>query len=244
MTARTRWRRRVSDWLGPRWTVRARCAIGGKPFPRWGNLRRTRPFSVEFGADRGTPIDRYYLDHFFSRHRTRITGRVLEIQMVAYARRFGDRVSVCDTIDISPEFHPTYVCDLARADDVVPSDSYDCFLMPSTLQHLRDVEPALVNALRIVRPGGLVLATAAGFIPLIADGGDYWRLSAAGWQEVARRVWPGCAVEVAGYGNCLAAIAALHGIAVEELDHAELDVFDPRYPVVTGLACIKPASGG
>ena len=226
--------------LGPRWTVRARCLLRGKPLPRWGNLRRTRPFSTEFGSDRGTPIDRYYLDQFLTKYRRHVTGRVLEIQMATYTHRFGHDVTASHTVDVNPKFQPTYQCDLAHAEGVIPSDAYDCFLMPSTLQHLRELEPALITALRVVRPGGAILATAAGLIPLIDDGGDYWRMSAAGWWEVAARVWPGCKINVAGHGNSLAAIAALHGIAVEELEPAELDVYDERYPVLVSIMCRKP----
>ncbi len=234
------WRRIAAGLFGPRWTVRARCLLGGKPLPRWGNLRRTRPFSTEFGTDRGTPIDRYYLDQFLTKYRRRIAGRVLEIQMAAYTHRFGHDVTASHTVDINPQFQPTYRCDLAHADRVIPSDAYDCFLMPCTLQHLRELEPALVTALRVVRPGGAILATAAGFIPLISDGGDYWRMSVAGWREVTARVWPGCEIDITGYGNSLAAIAALHGIAVEELEPAELDVYDERYPVLVSIMCRKP----
>jgi hypothetical protein len=245
MRLSARGKRVARRWLGPQWTVRARCLLRGQPIPRFGNLRRTRPLSADFGFDRGTPIDRYYVDQFFKRHEHRITGRVLEVQMAAYGLRFGRGVSVCHSIDVNPDVGPTYRCDLARSGGVVPDDSYDCFLMPSTIQHLREVEPALKHALRIVRPGGSVLATAAGFVPLIPDHHlDFWRLTPAGWTEATSRIWPGCEVEVVAYGNCLAAIAALHGIAVEELDHQELDVFDARYPVLTGIACVKPEAHG
>jgi SAM-dependent methyltransferase len=236
------WRQVARDWLGPKWTVRARCMLRRKPLPLWGNLRRTRPFSTDFGFDRGMPIDRYYLEKFLTAHAAHIRGRVLEIQMAAYGRRFGQDVTACHSIDINPDVRPTYVCDLAHSEDDIPSDSYDCFLMPSTLQHLRELEPALANARRIVRPGGAVIATAAGFVPLVPDhGSDLWHLTAAGWREMAQRVWPHDDVEVTAYGNCLAAIAALHGIAVEELDRHELDVVDPRYPVLIGIACVKRA---
>jgi hypothetical protein len=207
--------------------------------PRWGNLRRTQPISTAFGSDRGTPIDRYYLDRFLTQHRRSITGRVLEIQMPAYTRRFGSDVTASDTLDIDPQFHATYVCDLSHAEDVVPSDAYDCFLMPSTLQHLREIEPALVNARRIVKPGGVILATAAGLVPLIPDGGDYWRLTAAGWRELTDSIWPASDTEVVAFGNSLAAMAAIQGIAVEELTPAELDVCDPRVPVLIGLKHTK-----
>ena len=38
----------------------------GLGVPYWGNLRRLRPFSVYYGFDRGTPVDRYYLDRFLA----------------------------------------------------------------------------------------------------------------------------------------------------------------------------------
>lgn len=37
-------------------------------------LRRTTPLSTEWGFDRGTPIDRYYIEHFFSDAPTRYSG--------------------------------------------------------------------------------------------------------------------------------------------------------------------------
>ena len=123
--------------------------------------------------------------------------------------------------------------------DVVPSERYDCFLLPNTAQHLRDLEPALRHALRVVKPGGVVLASAAGFLPLIPDGPDYWRVTPDGWRIVAARVWPACDTAVESRGNCLSAIAALHGLAAEELNSSELDASDRRYPVLITIRCIK-----
>ena len=82
---------------------------------------------------------------------------------------------------------------------------------------------------------------AAGFLPLIPDGPDYWRFSVQGWSEILTRVWPGCEVTVESHGNCLAAVAAMLGLALEELTPGELDVTDPRYPVLISLVCRKLA---
>jgi hypothetical protein len=211
----------------------------GLAVPRWGNLRRTRPFSVGFGFDRGTPIDRHYLHRFLEAHREAISGDVLEIQTDGYTRRYGHALRRVDTFDIVPDFHPTYLCDLSRAGDVLPSEAYDCVLMPNTLQHLCDLEAALLNALRVIRVGGVFLASAAGLEPLTGDAADYWRLSPAGWRVTLARIWPGQDVIVEGHGNCLAAVAAQLGLAVEELTARELDVNDPRYPVLTTVFCRK-----
>jgi hypothetical protein len=75
---------------------------------------------------------------------------------------------------------------------------------------------------------------------LTGDVPDYWRLSPDGWRELLSRAWPGADIIVGGHGNCLAAVAAQMGLAVEELTAAELDVHDSRYPVLTTIACRKP----
>ena len=236
-------RAELKGMLGPRWTTRLRCLVRRKDWARWGNLRRVRPFSTEFGFDRGTPVDRYYLHRFLDANRAAVTGDVLEIQGTAYAARFGHELRRTDSVDIDPQFEPTYVCDLARSEGVIPSAAYDCFLLPNTLQHLRDLDGSLRHALRVVKPGGMLLASAAGFIPLIPDGSDYWRLSVAGWREVLTRVWTGCEIRVESHGNCLVAVAAMLGLAHEELTPAELDVHDPRYPILVTVACRKPRAG-
>ena len=166
---------------------------------------------------------------------------MLEIQSPQYTERYGHDVRRAHSIDISPRSRPTFLCDLAQAETAVPSDGYDCFLLPNSLCALRDIEGCLRQALRVVRPGGVILATAAALGPLTPDCPDYWHLSAAGWEEIAGRAWPGCDVEIESHGNCLTAVSAMLGLAWEELTQAELDVSDPRYPVLVTLVCQKPA---
>jgi SAM-dependent methyltransferase len=239
MSAGNAGRQRLKSLMGPRLTVLARCVLRGKPLPRWGNIRRVTPFSTSFGFDRGTPIDRYYLHRFLDANRSLISGRVLEVQVPSYTKQFGKDVRESHTVDINSAFRATYTCDLADAAQI-PSNYYDCFLVPNTFQHILDLHPALRTMLRVVKPGGTLLASAACLLPLISDGGDYWRLSPEGWRLVLEGEWPGCEVLVEGHGNCLAAAAAMYGLAQEELSVAELDARDPRYPVLMTVRCRKP----
>lgn len=234
-------RDRARALLGRHGTVVARSVLRGLGLPRWGNLRRIEPFSRQFGFDRGTPVDRHYLHRFLEAERPRITGDVLEIQGTGHTLRFGHALRDTHTVDINPAFAATYTCDLALADGVIPSDRYDAFLLPNTLCVLRDIDGCLRQALRVVRPGGVVLATTATFVPLNPDTPDYWRLTADGWTELATRVWSGHAVTIASHGNCLASVAAMLGLAAEELTEAELDVHDPHYPVLVTLKVVKSA---
>ncbi|MDQ6672148.1 MAG: hypothetical protein M3069_15630, partial [Chloroflexota bacterium] len=58
--------------------------------PAWlGTLRRTGPVSDEFGFDRGTPVDRYFIEQFLEQHRQDIRGHVLEVRDSGYTDRFG-----------------------------------------------------------------------------------------------------------------------------------------------------------
>lgn len=231
----------LKSYLGARRSTTLRCIVRGKKLPRWGNLRTTKPFSANWGLDRGTPIDRYYARHFFERHREYITGDVLEVQHSFYTERFGRNISRADSVDIDPRFKPTFVCDLARA-ELIPPDSYDCFLLPFTLAHVRDLEGALRTALRVVRGGGAILAVAPTFMPLDVGNGylDYWRFSPEGLRVFLERVWADCEITVEAYGNCLAVVAGMLGLAAEELRPAELDLRDPRYPLLLTAVCRKP----
>jgi SAM-dependent methyltransferase len=224
--------------LGPQFTVLARCMLRSLPIPRWGNLRRVEPFSSNYGFERGTPVDRHYLHKFMDANRAVITGRVLEVQLPSYTRTYGHDVDAAHTVDINPEFAATYTCDLADA-SAIASDSYDCLLAPQTLQHVTDLSGVLRTMLRVVKPGGYILASAAALLPLIPDGADYWRLSPEGWRLLLNREWPGRTVTVEGHGNCLAAAAAMYGLALEELTDDELNAHDPRYPLVVTIACHK-----
>ena len=224
--------------MGPHLMVLARCVLRGLPIPRWGNLRRVTPFSASFGFERGTPVDRFYIQKFMNAHREFITGRVLEVQVPSYTRTYGHDVTVSHTVDINPCFDATYTCDLADATQI-PSDSFDCFLAPQTLPHVSDLDGVLQTMLRVVKPGGYILASAAMLLPLTAEGDDNWRLTPAGWRQTLSRAWPGRELTVEGHGNCLAAIAAMHGLALEELTADELTAHDPRYPVIVTIACRK-----
>ena len=95
-----------------------------------------------------------------------ITGDVLEIQQNLYTQRFGQNLRAVHSFDIDPRCGSTFLCDLADSENILPSEAYDCLLLPCTLSLLREIELCLRNALRVLKPGGVLLANAAGLIPL------------------------------------------------------------------------------
>jgi hypothetical protein len=203
---------------------------------RWGNLRRLRPFSTRYGFDRGTPVDRYYLDSFFRDQGATIRGHVLEVRDPGFSGRFGREITALDIVDIDPaNDDASIIVDLVDHESL-PAATFDCVVAPQTLQLVTDVDAAVANIWQSLRPGGSLLVTIHTLskryhhLPEL----DRWRMMPNGLAEVLRRACPGAEVDVVGLGNLLAAVAFLEGVASEELTPAELDAHDPEFPV---LAC-------
>ena len=214
-----------------------------------GDLGRTTPISRAFGGDRGTPLDRYYIEDFLARHEADIRGRVLEIGEDLYTRRFGaDRVARSDVLDVRDAGNPraTIVADLSEGAGV-PSDSFDCIILTQTLHMIYDVRGVLRTVHRALKPGGVALATVPGISQIDAtDGPEKWFWSMT--QSAARRLFcerfERTQVTTRVYGNVLAATAFLQGLALEEMSRADLDRHDPLYPVITGIRAVKGLTGG
>ena len=208
--------------------------------PRWFGLRsRIGPVSEHWGYDRGTPIDRWYIEQFLSEHRADVRGRVLEVKDDTYAHRFGSAVQV-DVLDVDPaNERATVVADLADATGI-PDSGYDCVILTQTLQYVPRVAEAIGNVRRILAPGGTVLATmpclsrAVVADPVLAD---HWRFTEASCRALFGDVF-GPDVEVRVYGNATAGAGFLLGYAAEELSSRERDIVDPRFPVVVAVRAV------
>src|SRR5579864_8443482 len=108
----------------------------------FGALRRTTPLSAGWGFDRGTPIDRYYIERFLGAHRSDIRGHVLEVADSRYTDRFGADVEASDVLDVSAENpRATLIADLGRP-ETLPEERYDCVVLTQTLQYVYDLGAA------------------------------------------------------------------------------------------------------
>jgi SAM-dependent methyltransferase len=208
---------------------------------RLGTLRRTTPISDQFGYDRGTPIDRYYIERFLAEYSRHIRGRVLEVKDGTYTDRFGKDVTEQDVLDVDAlNPHATIVADLASAEEV-PEESFDCFILTQTLQFIYETHAAVAHANRILKPGGALLAS----VPVVSAVVDedslthYWRFTPAGCSELFGGVFGHDAIVVRPYGNVLTAIAFLTGMAREELTTQELESQDSRFPMVVCVCALK-----
>ncbi len=232
----------IHNWLGTQLRGNEYCPLVGAV--NFGSLRRLKPISREFGYDRGTPIDRYYIENFLAHRSKDIQGRVLEIGDATYTRKFGgDRVTHSDVLHViegNPE--ATLVGDLMNAENI-PSAVFDCVILTQTLHLLYDMKTAVAHLYRILKPGGILLVTVPGISQVVKCdwGSDWcWALTTQSARMLGEEFFPKNNLHVESHGNVLAAIAFLQGLAVEELSQEELDSQDDEYQVLITLRAVKP----
>jgi len=214
----------------------------------FGDLRRVEPLSRNWGYDRGVPIDRHYIENFLAAHADDIRGRVLEIGDDTYTRRFGgDRVSAIDVLHVAggnPK--ATIIADLTSA-PLILSDAFDCIILTQTLQLIYDTRAALRTCFRILKPGGVLLATFPGISQIDSgEWGDtwYWAFTTASARRIFAEIFAASIVEVQSYGNVLTSISFLEGLPLQELRQEELDYSDPHYQMLITVRAVKSLPAG
>jgi SAM-dependent methyltransferase len=211
--------------------------------PVWfGTLRQTNPISTAWGKDRGHPVDRYYIEQFLQTNCEDIHGRILEVGSSAYTYQFGRNITKSDVLD-SNMGNPgaTILTDLDSALHIA-SNEFDCLIFTQVLQFICKPQGCIEELRRILKPGGVLLAT----VPCISkvDQGygknkDFWRFTDAGCRKIFGDVFGSNRVNIHAYGNVLSSIAFLTGAANEELTQRELDYFDPSFQLVLGIRAVK-----
>jgi len=240
--------RGARDWIvGMRRRFRLQWPAVGTV--RFGSFRRVTPISPVFALDRGFPIERYYIERFLDQHRADIKGRALEFGNTFYLDKFGgNAVTRKDVFSYVPAPGVTMIGDLAGAEPL-PEGLFDCIVCTQTIQMIYEVRPALRRLRAMLKPGGVLLLTSHGISKvgryLDRDGwSEYWHITRQAAHSLFDEIFAGDDVGIRGYGNVLAAMCALHGLASEELRPEELDHSDRDFDVIIGVRAVRATDGG
>jgi hypothetical protein len=209
---------------------------------KFGSLKRLTPVSDCFGWDRGTPIDRYYLEGFLAKNSTYIRGRVLEVGDDRYTKLFGDsRVSQSDVIDIDATNPRANFIGNMEGPEVLPQETFDCIIVTQALHLLYDMRAGLATLHNALKPGGALLVTVPGISRIGANWVNswYWSLTSLSMRRLLEERFQSANVSVEDHGNVFAATAFLFGLSVEELNRRNLDIHDGCYPVTVAACAIK-----
>ncbi len=246
------WSRRSRKWLGhARTMARVRSLWEMKTFVPpvgkvdFGDLRRLEPFSRKWGFERGTPIDRIYIERFLAAHSKDICGSVLEIGDARYTTQFGgSRVTNSQVLSQWPGPGVTIIADLAQPAGL-PSEEFDCIILTQTFQYIYDVRSAACHVHRMLRPGGILLATVPGISPVPRSETTawadrwYWHFTERSVRQLLEEFFPGASVSVESQGNVLTAAAFLYGLSSADLKKEDVEVSDPDYAMILTIRAMK-----
>ena len=162
-----------------------------------------------------------------------------------YTRKFGGYRVTSREVLAFDRSNPaaTIVDDLTRAESL-PSNMFDCIICTQTLQMIFETEVALRHLYRILAPGGVLLATSHGISRIarrenIDPWGEYWHFTSQAFHRLFDKTFPNAKIDIDVYGNVLAAIALLHGLAAEELSATELNHSDLDFEVIIAARALK-----
>ena len=106
---------------------------------------RLEPISRSFGFDRGTPIDRHYIERFLYGHSRSIRGRVLEIGDPTYTNKFGNDVRQSDVLHAVAGNRKATIVGNLETGQGIPTNAFDCIILTQVLPFIFDVRAAIGN---------------------------------------------------------------------------------------------------
>ncbi|GHV43968.1 hypothetical protein AGMMS49546_27100 [Spirochaetia bacterium] len=208
------------------------------------DFSRTSPISRLFGYDRGTPIDRYYIEKFLKMNGPSIKGDILEIAESTYSKQFGSNIVSFQILHYDDtNKNATIIGDLTN-NETLPEGKIDCFICTQTFNFIFDVQKAIEGCYKLLRTNGVLLATVSGISQIsrydMDRWGDYWRFTDLSIRKLMESVFKKENIEISIFGNVLSTTAFLQGLAVEDLpDKKILDVKDDDYQITIGIRAIK-----
>ncbi len=193
------------------------------------------PVSRLFGNDRGTPIDRYYIEKYLEREsgRTVNSGACLEVGEDTYSCRFFPNYTH-DVLDYGKGMDLTKI-------DTLPKDKYDVFICTQVFHQIFDVKKAMEGAYYMLKKGGVMYATVCGNIVKLAHNDEYehyWGFTRQSVEILAKQVF-GEKIEIETYGNAAVATAFVQGVALEEFDMSLLEDKDEDFTICISLTARK-----
>ncbi len=213
------------------------------------NIKRFRiidskPVSDKFGFDRGTPIDRYYIEKFLASNKADIKGESLEIAEDTYIRKYGEssvKPNVLHYDNSNPK--ATIIGDLCDTSSI-PENRFDCFICTQTYNFIYDFQKAIEGSYQLLKPGGVLLATVASMSPISkydADRwGDFWRFTPQSSRRMMQTCFKEEHISIFPYGNSAAAALFMKGYAQEDLKgEVNLDANDELFPLIIGIRAKK-----
>lgn len=195
----------------------------------------SRPISCQFAAERGTPVDRFYIDKFLEENARFICGDVLEIEDATYTKRYGKKVRRSIVTDVSSHADGISYCMNLETGEGVQENVADCFILTQTMMYIFNLPKMVENISRILKIGGVALITCSGISQnsrrCMDQYGAKFNFNVSALEKLFQR--DGLSVLKSGsYGNAKTVLAHLAGLCQEDLKKEDFKKNDPYYPLI------------
>ena len=188
-------------------------------------LRQLISLNKNRGNIEAQTISAYYIERFLKYHADDIKGEVLVLGkdfLMPQRSWNADQVN----LEIRSELN----------DDIFrfPANSFDCVIGTAILDRVYNLRAMLKALYRILKPGGVLLATLPG---MPYNPSQYWAFTMHSAQRLfAESLLP---THVRAYGNVLTAVTQLLGFSVAALRQNEISHQDDQYQVLITVRAAK-----
>lgn len=195
------------------------------------------PVSRQFGTERGTPVDRHYIEKFLEAHKSLIKGDVLEIEDNAYSLKYGEgRLARSIVMDAGSSGNGIDFNANLESGEGIRDGIADCFILTQTLMYIYDLKSAARNIGRLLKKGGTALITCSGISQnsrrCMDDYGCFFNFNADALRKMFGREHGMEVIEAGSYGNAKTVIAHIGGLCSEDLEPEDFDANDRYYPLI------------
>jgi SAM-dependent methyltransferase len=112
------------------------------------------------------------------------TARILDIapQIHKGVMAYASSSQVVETLDLVDTYMPTYVGDICSKNSQIPDNTFDAVFLLEVIEHVYEPKKAIEEIRRILKKGGLFIATSPYNFRIHGPLPDCWRISEHGWR--------------------------------------------------------------
>lgn len=203
-----------------------------------------RPISRRCGYERGTPIDRYYIEKFLDLNQKYIQNKVMEVADDQYTLKYKKNIKEAFIMHVEGWGKNVVQINLETGNGVPEfTNSIDCFICTQTIQMIYDMKTAIKNIYQMLKQDGTALITIAGIAGISLydyyNWGEYWRVTPKALRMIMEETFDKDKIEIFGYGNIKTTIAFLYGLCVEDLSEEDFSYDDEQFPMLIGCVVRK-----
>lgn len=198
-----------------------------------------KPISRNFGCERGRAVDRVYIEDFLKANSHCIKGSVLEVADSTYTDKFGADVSSSTIIHVNG-WGKNVIKGNFETGEGLDKLSFDCIICTQVLQYIYDINSAIHNIYKLLKPNGTALITVPGIKSISLEDdrnwNEYWSFTPKSVERLCSSVSKN--YHIIHYGNVKITSAYLYGICAQDLSDSDFEYNDYQFPFLIG-AVIK-----